>query len=138
MPDRGCPKTTFFVSPTATFRGKAALLITSVGDKICFALLFRHPQTYDHASRLIGLSDGQSSATFTFIGLGDRLQPAIGSVTTQYKLDINNSLTQVLALAQSFDPYGSLLSTQGTVAKAFKKTHVVERDLKAIPLILIK
>jgi YD repeat-containing protein len=43
--------------------------------------------TYDHANRLVGVSDGQSSATFAYNGLGDRLQQTVGGVTTQYTLD---------------------------------------------------
>jgi RHS repeat-associated protein len=118
--------------------------------------------TYDHANHLVGVSDGQSSATFAYNGLGDRLQQTVGGVTTQYTLDLNNSLTQVLsdgtnrylygmgriaqqtpnglqyflpdalgsvrqltgatgalALVQSFDPYGGLLSSQGSAATPY-------------------
>jgi RHS repeat-associated protein len=110
----------------------------------------------------VGVSDGQSSATFAYNGLGDRLQQTVGGVTTQYTLDLNNSLTQVLSdgtnhylygmgriaqqapnglqyflpdalgsvrqltdaagapiLAQSFDPYGGLLSSQGSATTSY-------------------
>ena len=53
--------------------------------------------SYDHANRLTGVSSAQSSATFAYNGLDDRLQQTVGGVTTQYTLDINNSLSQVLA-----------------------------------------
>ena len=53
--------------------------------------------SYDHANRLVGVSDGQSSATLAYNGLGDRLQQTVGGVTTNYVLDINNSLSQVLS-----------------------------------------
>jgi RHS repeat-associated protein len=118
--------------------------------------------SYDHANRLTGVSGAQSSATFAYNGLGDRLQQTVGGVTTQYTLDINNSLSQVLAdganrylygmgriaqqtpgglqyflpdalgsarqlsdaagalaLAQSFDPYGGLLASQGSAATPY-------------------
>jgi RHS repeat-associated protein len=118
--------------------------------------------SYDHANRLIGASNAQSSANFAYNGLGDRLRQTMGGVTTQYTLDINNSLSQVLAdganrylygmgriaqqtpggwqyflpdalgsarqltdvagalaLAQSFDPYGGLLSSQGSAATPY-------------------
>jgi YD repeat-containing protein len=60
--------------------------------------------SYDHTNRLIGASNAQSSATFAYNGLGDRLQQTVGGVTTQYTLDINNSLTQVLADGANRDP----------------------------------
>jgi YD repeat-containing protein len=53
--------------------------------------------SYDHANRLIGASNAQSSANFAYNGLGDRLQQTLSGVTTQYTLDINNSLSQVLS-----------------------------------------
>jgi YD repeat-containing protein len=53
--------------------------------------------TYDHANRLVGVSGAQTSATFAYNGLGDRLQRMAGRLTTRYTLDINNSLSQVLS-----------------------------------------
>jgi RHS repeat-associated protein len=110
----------------------------------------------------VGVSRAQISATFAYNGLSDRLQQTVGGVTTQYKLDINNSLSQVLSdgtnrylygmgriaqqapnglqyflpdglgsvrqltdtagaltLLQSFDPYGGLLSSQGSEAISY-------------------
>jgi hypothetical protein len=52
--------------------------------------------TYNAANQLTGF-DGQSiHASFAYDGLGDRLQQTIGGVPTNYPVDINNALPQVL------------------------------------------
>jgi RHS Repeat len=52
--------------------------------------------TYNSANQLTGF-DGQGlHASFAYDGLGDRLQQTIGGVPTNYAVDINNSLPQVL------------------------------------------
>ncbi len=72
--------------------------------------------SYDHANRLTGVSSAQSSATFAYNGLDDRLQQTVGGVTTQYTLDINNSLSQVLADGANRYLYGMGRIAQQTPA----------------------
>jgi RHS repeat-associated protein len=62
--------------------------------------------TYDHANRLIGVSDGQDSYAFAYNGLGDRLQQTTPGGTTNYTLDLNAGLTQVLADGTNTFLYG--------------------------------
>ncbi len=52
--------------------------------------------TYDAANRLIALSNQQSAFSFGYNGLGDRLQQTVDEETTNYTLDLNAGLTQVL------------------------------------------
>jgi RHS repeat-associated protein len=52
--------------------------------------------TYDHANRLTAVSGSALAASFAYNGLGDRLQQTVGGVTTDYTLDLNSGLTQVL------------------------------------------
>ncbi len=121
--------------------------------------------TYDAANRLIALSNQQSAFSFGYNGLGDRLQQIASGQTTNYTLDLNAGLTQVLddgtdtylygmdriaqvdgvntdyylgdalgsvrqmaddnagiTLAQSYDPYGDVISSQGSGASVFAYT----------------
>ncbi len=52
--------------------------------------------TYDAANRLTSFTDGTTTSTYTYSGLGDRLSQTVDSVTTDYVLDLNTGLTQVL------------------------------------------
>ena len=52
--------------------------------------------TYDPANRLAAVSNQQSAFSFQYNGLGDRLQQTVNSQTTNYTLDLNAGLTQVL------------------------------------------
>ena len=52
--------------------------------------------TYDPANRLTSIEQGNNSYTFAYSGLGDRLQQTVNSQTTNYTLDLNTGLTQVL------------------------------------------
>lgn len=52
--------------------------------------------TYDPANRLISVNDGHDIYTYTYNGLGDRLQQSVNDQTTNYTLDLNAGLTQVL------------------------------------------
>ena len=52
--------------------------------------------TYDPANRLRSVEQGNNSYTFSYDGLGDRLQQTVNSETTNYTLDLNTGLTQVL------------------------------------------
>ena len=62
--------------------------------------------TYDHANRLMGVTDGTDTYSFAYNGLGDRLQQTVGGVTTNYTLDLNAGLTQVLADGTNTFLYG--------------------------------
>jgi RHS repeat-associated protein len=52
--------------------------------------------TYDAANRLITVDDGSITSSYVYSGLGDRLSQTVDSVTTDYVLDLNAGLTQVL------------------------------------------
>ena len=56
-----------------------------------------HFYTYDHANRLVDVSGLESTTTFGYNGLGDRLETTTnGITTTHYTLDLAAGLTQVL------------------------------------------
>ncbi len=52
--------------------------------------------TYNTANKLVGVTKGTSSIVYAYSGLGDRLKQIADGVTTDYVLDINAGLTQVL------------------------------------------
>ncbi len=52
--------------------------------------------SYDYANRLTSVVGALSSSSYVYNGLGDRLQQTVDGVPTNYTLDLNNSLTQVL------------------------------------------
>jgi len=52
---------------------------------------------YNQANRLISVNSQTSNVSFAYNGLGDRLRQTIDGVTTNYALDLNAGLTQVLA-----------------------------------------
>jgi YD repeat-containing protein len=52
---------------------------------------------YDQANRLISMMSMPPAVTFTYNGLGDRMQQTYAGNTTTYLLDIASGLTQVLA-----------------------------------------
>ncbi len=51
---------------------------------------------YDSANHLIADDQGAYRARYTYNGLGDRVSQTANGVTTQYTLDLNSGLTQVL------------------------------------------
>ena len=51
---------------------------------------------YNTANKLVGVTKGTSSIVYAYSGLGDRLKQIADGVTTDYTLDINTGLTQVL------------------------------------------
>jgi RHS repeat-associated protein len=53
--------------------------------------------TYDSANRLTGFSNPSSVSSYQYNGLGDRLAQTVDGVPTNYTLDLNTGLTQVLA-----------------------------------------
>jgi RHS repeat-associated protein len=52
--------------------------------------------TYDHANRLTSVVQGSDTYTFAYNGLGDRLQQTVNGIPTNYTLDLNAGMTQVL------------------------------------------
>jgi RHS repeat-associated protein len=63
--------------------------------------------TYDHANRLVSVAGPSSSVSYAYNGLGDRLQGTLDGVTTNYSLDLNNWLTQVLVDGTNTYLYGT-------------------------------
>jgi uncharacterized protein RhaS with RHS repeats len=52
--------------------------------------------TYDHANRLASIVDSVSAYGFKYNGLGDRVELSTDGLVTQYALDLQSNLTQVL------------------------------------------
>lgn len=61
---------------------------------------------YDHADRLISVTDGSSTYAFTYDGLGNRYQQSINGDTGTSSLDIAADLTQVLGNGTESYIYG--------------------------------
>ena len=57
-------------------------------------------------NRLTSAVQGASTSTYTYNGMGDRLQQTVDSVTTNYALDLATGLTQVLADGTNTYLYG--------------------------------
>ncbi len=72
-------------------------------------LLFDGQNTYayDSANRLIHVSSATSTSSYAYSGLGDRLQQTVDRIPTNYTLDLNTSLTQVLADGSNTYLYGN-------------------------------
>jgi RHS repeat-associated protein len=62
--------------------------------------------TYDHANRLTSVVQGSDTYNFAYNGLGDRLQQTVNGIPTNYTLDLNIGLTQVLDDGESNYLYG--------------------------------
>jgi YD repeat-containing protein len=62
---------------------------------------------YDAANRLVSVSNQSSVSSYQYNGLGDRLSQTVDSVTTNYVLDLNAGLTQVLADGTNTYLYGN-------------------------------
>jgi RHS repeat-associated protein len=62
--------------------------------------------TYYHANRLTALSDQGTLYTYAYNGLGDRLQQSVDGVVSDYTLDIEAGLTQVLSDGEEAFLYG--------------------------------
>jgi len=52
--------------------------------------------TYDSANRLVSVAQNGSISNYAYNGLGDRVLQTINGLTTNYVLDLNTGLTQVL------------------------------------------
>jgi RHS repeat-associated protein len=54
--------------------------------------------TWDNENRLTGISTpGQQNITYTYDGMGNRIARTVGATTTWYALDLNSSMSRVLA-----------------------------------------
>jgi RHS repeat-associated protein len=62
--------------------------------------------TYDAANRLVGVSQGEDVYTYAYNGLGDRVSQVLNGQTTNYALDLNAGLTQVLQDGEQTYLYG--------------------------------
>ncbi|MEK7784430.1 MAG: RHS repeat-associated core domain-containing protein, partial [Chloroflexota bacterium] len=62
---------------------------------------------YDAANRLTSVVGGGNTSTYAYNGLGDRVSQTVNGVTTNYTLDLNAGLTQVLADGTSTYLYGA-------------------------------
>jgi YD repeat-containing protein len=63
--------------------------------------------TYDTANRLIGVSWAGVAASYEYNGFGDRLSEIANSQTTEYTMDLNAGLTQVLQNGTNTYLYGA-------------------------------
>ncbi len=61
---------------------------------------------YDSANRLSSVSGPQSVSTYAYNGLGDRLQQTVDGIPTNYTIDLNTGLTQVLTDGTNVFLYG--------------------------------
>jgi RHS repeat-associated protein len=81
--------------------------------------------TYDAANpqggrrRLATLNDGTGTSSYTYNGLGDRLAQTVGGVTTNYTLDLNTGLTQVLTDGENTYLYGISRLAQNATDKEY-------------------
>jgi RHS repeat-associated protein len=79
---------------------------------------------YDSANRLVSVS-GQSTVTsYTYNGLGDRLSQTVNGMTTNYTLDLNIGLTQVLSDGTTDYLYGN-----GRIAQVSTATEYFLADV---------
>jgi len=63
--------------------------------------------TYDAANRLSSVTNGQLPSSYAYNGRGDRLQQTVGGLSTNYTLDLNMGLTQVLSDGTNTYYYGA-------------------------------
>ena len=63
--------------------------------------------TYDSANRLTAVSGGENAVSYTYNGLGNRLQQTVNSNTITYVNDLNSGLTQVLSDGTNTYLYGN-------------------------------
>ncbi|MBI3242750.1 MAG: hypothetical protein HYZ49_10705 [Chloroflexi bacterium] len=63
--------------------------------------------TYDAANRLTSVTGGGNTSSYAYNGLGDRVSQTVNGVTTNYTLDLNTGLTQVLSDGTNTYLYGN-------------------------------
>lgn len=73
--------------------------------------------TYNTANKLVGVTKGTSSIVYAYSGLGDRLKQIADGVTTDYTLDINTGLTQVLQDGKQTYLYGNPSAGSGQATR---------------------
>jgi RHS repeat-associated protein len=73
--------------------------------------------SYDYNNKLVGLSQGTDVYQYVYNGLGDRVQQIVNGVTTDYVLDINTGLTQVLQDGTNTYLYGVNRIAQSTTTE---------------------
>jgi RHS repeat-associated protein len=73
--------------------------------------------TYNTANKLVGVTKGTSSIVYAYSGLGDRLRQIADGVTTDYTLDINAGLTQVLQDNTNKYVYGNPSAGSGQASR---------------------
>ena len=61
---------------------------------------------YDHANRLVAVTQGLDTYAYSYNGLGDQLTQTVNSSPTDYSLDLAAGLTQVLADGTNAYLYG--------------------------------
>jgi RHS repeat-associated protein len=63
--------------------------------------------TYTHTSnKLSSITSSSQTITYTYNGLGDRIQQTVDGIASNYSLDLNTSLTQVLSYGDETYLYG--------------------------------
>ena len=73
--------------------------------------------TYDYNNKLVGLTQGTDVYQYAYNGLGDRIRQIVNGVTTDYVLDINTGLTQVLQDGTNTYLYGVNRVSQATATE---------------------
>ncbi len=68
--------------------------------------------TYDSANRLLSVTNADTTSSYAYNGLGDRLQETVNGQTTTYLLDLAAGLTQVLSDGSNDYLYGIDLIAQ--------------------------
>jgi RHS repeat-associated protein len=63
---------------------------------------------YDAANRLTSVSNQSTVSSYQYNGLGDRLSQTVNAATTNYVLDLNAGLTQVLSDGNNTYLYGAM------------------------------
>jgi len=71
---------------------------------------------YDDANRLSGVTGAGLSASYGYNGLGDRLRQVINGQTTDFSMDLNRGLTQVLSDGTNTYLYGNARLGQESVS----------------------
>jgi len=75
---------------------------------------------YDFTNRLVDVITEEMLVSHSYNGLGDRHQQTVDSVTTNYTLNLNTGLTQVLADSMNAYLYGNgRISQTGSIAEYF-------------------
>jgi RHS repeat-associated protein len=76
--------------------------------------------TYDHANRLSSVLNGSDLYEFAYSGLGDRLVQTVNGAATEYTLDLEGGLTQVLDDGVSTYLYGmGRIAQQGVAGREY-------------------